>query len=182
MMSASLYHTYLATESMTHDSQYYVSLPLTCAYIYHFCLLVLCLLNWTMFAFLYDVCLPVWGLYVCSIVLYLPIGMMSAYLYYVWLPVWYKCHTTCILLLIWCLVPCMMSAYPYDVCLPAWCLPSCVTSPQNDVCIPVLCFTLVWRLLNCMMYVQLCDVFTPVCYLFNYMTSAVLYDVRSTVQ
>jgi hypothetical protein len=159
-----------------------------------------CSIVWWMFAFLYDVCLPILCLATCDNDVWFPVWYnalvpVSSYLYDVCLPIW--CLPICVMsaylydvcLPIWCLPICVMSAYLYNVCLPIWWLPICVMSAYlYDVCLPVwhllkmmsaylYCVLLiVWRLFNCMMYVQRCDVFTSVWYLFNYM-----YDVRLPV-
>jgi hypothetical protein len=128
------------------------------AYIYYVCSIV-----WWMFAFLYDVCLPILCLATCVDDVWFPVWYnalvpVSSYLYDVCLP-------------IWCLPICVMSAYLYDVCLPIWCLPICVMSASlYDVCLPI------WWLPICVMSAYLYDVCLPVWHLLK-MMSAYLYCV-----
>jgi hypothetical protein len=88
---------------------------------------------------------------VCLPVVCLSTCIMSAQVYNVYLP-------------ILCLAICALDVWlplPKDVLVPV-CLSSCMISAQYDVCIPVLYLPPVW-------------------YLFNFMMSAYLYDVCSTL-
>jgi hypothetical protein len=110
--------------------------PTTCvsSYLCGVCLPVWCLLSTTS-AFLYYIFLPVWFLVNFMMFAYLYDGVItvkSARLCPVSSTIW------CLQCLpIWGLPSCMISSYPYDVCSTASCLPTCLMFSQlYDIRLP----------------------------------------------